>query len=107
MWFIGDSVGTQNRFDAQKLLWRQLTGLRKLPHRRGPRWKRGRFTFPREGLHMLLAPPRIHPTAIVDAEAELAAGVVVGPFAIIEGPVRLGPGCTVRARAHLIGSITA
>ena len=37
--------------------------------------------------------PRIHPTAIVDPLAELADDVVVDPHAIIEGPVRLGPGC--------------
>ena len=34
---------------------------------------------------------RIHPTAIIDAGAELAADVEVGPFAII------GPHCTVGA----------
>ncbi len=32
----------------------------------------------------------IHPTAIVDPRAELAAGVTVGPFSIIEGGVTLG-----------------
>ncbi len=50
---------------------------------------------------------RIHPTAIVDPQAELADNVTVGPFAIIEGPVRLGPGCIVRSRAHLLGPIAA
>ena len=39
---------------------------------------------------------RIHPTALIDPQAELADDVTVGPFAIIEGPVRLGPGCVVR-----------
>jgi UDP-N-acetylglucosamine acyltransferase len=51
--------------------------------------------------------PRIHPSAIVDLSAELSPDVVVGPYAVIEGPVRLGPGCVVRARAHLIGDIVA
>jgi len=33
----------------------------------------------------------IHPTAIVDPKAELAAGVTVGPYSIIEGRVSIGP----------------
>jgi len=37
----------------------------------------------------------IHPTAIVDADAELADDVTVGPYTIIEGGVRIGPGCTI------------
>ena len=32
----------------------------------------------------------IHATAIVDARAELAADVAIGPYVVIEGPVRLG-----------------
>jgi UDP-N-acetylglucosamine acyltransferase len=50
---------------------------------------------------------RIHPTAIVDPAAQLAPDVDVGPYAMIEGPVQLGPGCVVRARAHLIGDVVA
>jgi UDP-N-acetylglucosamine acyltransferase len=50
---------------------------------------------------------RIHPTAIIDPEAQLAGDVLVDAYAIIEGPVRLGPECIVRARAHLIGPFTA
>ena len=49
---------------------------------------------------------RIHPTAVVCAEADLADDVQIGPFAVLEGPVRLGPGCVVRAHAHLIGPLT-
>jgi len=56
---------------------------------------------------MSLAQPRIHPTAIIDPAAVLADDVTVGPFAIVEGPVRLGAGCIVRARAHLIGPVIA
>jgi UDP-N-acetylglucosamine acyltransferase len=52
-------------------------------------------------------PERIHPTAIIDPAAELAPDVSVGPHAIVEGPVRLGPGCIVRARAHLLGDVAA
>lgn len=49
---------------------------------------------------------RIHPTALVSPEAELAVDVDVGAFVIIEGKVRIGPGCVVRPRAHLIGPLT-
>lgn len=50
---------------------------------------------------------RIHPTAIIDPAAELADDVCVGPYAIIEGPVRLDRGCVLRARAHLVGPLVA
>jgi UDP-N-acetylglucosamine acyltransferase len=49
---------------------------------------------------------RVHPTAIVSAEAEFADDVEVGPYVVIEGAVRLGPGCVVRPHAHLIGPLT-
>jgi UDP-N-acetylglucosamine acyltransferase len=49
---------------------------------------------------------RVHPTAVVSAEAELAEGVEIGPFVVIEGPVRLGPGCVLRPYVHLCGPIT-
>lgn len=51
------------------------------------------------------ASPRIHPTALIASEADLADDVVVGAFAVVEGKVRLGPGCVVRPRAHLIGPL--
>ena len=37
----------------------------------------------------------IHPTAIVDAAAELGAGVEVGPYAVIGAGVQIGDGTTV------------
>jgi UDP-N-acetylglucosamine acyltransferase len=46
---------------------------------------------------------RIHPTAVVDADAELAAGVVVGPFATIGPGVTIGEGTEVGAGAVLQG----
>ena len=55
---------------------------------------------------MSTPPARIHPTAIISPEAELADDVQVGPFVVIEGPVRVGPGCVVRPYAHLIGPLT-
>lgn len=49
---------------------------------------------------------RIHPTAVVAAEADLADGVEIGPFAVLEGEVRLGPGCVLKPYTHLIGPLT-
>jgi UDP-N-acetylglucosamine acyltransferase len=51
-------------------------------------------------------PSAIHPSAVISTEAELADGVRVGPFVVIEGPVRVGPGTVLRAHAHLIGPLT-
>ena len=50
--------------------------------------------------------PRIHPSAVISAEAELADDVVVGPLVVIEGKVRVGPGCVLRPHAQLIGPLT-
>lgn len=41
----------------------------------------------------------IHPAAYVSPEAELGADVSVGPFAVIEGPCRIGDGCVIEAHA--------
>jgi UDP-N-acetylglucosamine acyltransferase len=49
---------------------------------------------------------RIHPTAVISREAELADDVEVGAYAIIEGAVRIGPGCVIRPRALLCGPLT-
>jgi UDP-N-acetylglucosamine acyltransferase len=54
-----------------------------------------------------LPSPRIHPTAIISPEAELADDVVVGPYAIIDGQARIGAGCVLRAHAIVTGSVTA
>lgn len=45
----------------------------------------------------------IHPTAIVDARAEIDATADIGPYAIIEGPVVVGAGTRVLAHAVLSG----
>jgi UDP-N-acetylglucosamine acyltransferase len=47
--------------------------------------------------------PRIHATAIVDRRSELAGDVVVGPYAIVEAGVVLGPGCVLHAHAMVRG----
>jgi UDP-N-acetylglucosamine acyltransferase len=49
---------------------------------------------------------RIHPTAVISPDADLAEDVEVGPFVVIEGAVSVGPGCLVRPHAHLIGPLT-
>ncbi len=49
---------------------------------------------------------RIHPSAVISPEAELADDVQVGAYAVIEGPVRIGMGCVVRPGAHLFGPLT-
>lgn len=49
---------------------------------------------------------RIHPTAVISPEAELADDVQVGAYAVIEGPVKVGPGCVIRPHALLVGPLT-
>lgn len=48
---------------------------------------------------------RIHPTAIVEPGAELAAGVVVGPYSLIGSSVRIGPGTEIGAHVVLEGRV--
>ena len=43
---------------------------------------------------------------MIDPEADLGEDVQVGPFVVIEGRVRIGPGCVVKAGAHLLGPLT-
>ena len=48
----------------------------------------------------------IHPTAVISKEAELHETVEVGPHVVIEGKVRIGAGCVIRAAACLTGPLT-
>src|SRR4249920_1555116 len=48
----------------------------------------------------------IHPTAIVDSKAELAASVSVGPYAVIGPHVRVGDGTTIGAHCVIEGRTT-
>jgi UDP-N-acetylglucosamine acyltransferase len=48
----------------------------------------------------------VHPTALVSSEVVLAEDVVVGPYVILEGRIRIGAGSILHARAHLIGPVT-
>ena len=45
----------------------------------------------------------IHQTAVVDPAAELDSSVVVGPYAVIEGEVRIGPDNEIGAHALIQG----
>jgi UDP-N-acetylglucosamine acyltransferase len=56
---------------------------------------------------MAQAPPsRIHPTAIISPEADIADDVEIGAQVIIEGQVRIGAGCIIRPRVLLCGPLT-
>lgn len=49
--------------------------------------------------------PRIHPTAIVEPGAELAAGVAVGPYSIIGPCVAIGPDSEIGGHVVLEGRV--
>lgn len=47
----------------------------------------------------------VHPTAVIGPDVDLAPDVQVGPFAILEGPVRIGSGTIVEGHACLTGPL--
>lgn len=49
---------------------------------------------------------RVHPSAVIGPEADLAEDVQVGPHVVIEGKVRVGAGCVLRPGVHLVGPLT-
>jgi UDP-N-acetylglucosamine acyltransferase len=49
---------------------------------------------------------RVHAAAMVDARAEVAADVDIGPYAVVEGGVVLGAGCVLHAHAVVRGRST-
>jgi UDP-N-acetylglucosamine acyltransferase len=48
----------------------------------------------------------IHPTAIIDPQAQVHSSVRVGPFAVIDANVTVGPECVIGAHVHLAGHTT-
>lgn len=49
--------------------------------------------------------PNAHPSALISDDAVLPPDVKIGPFAVIEGPVTVGPGCVIHSHARLIGPL--
>lgn len=47
----------------------------------------------------------VHPTAVIDPRAELAEGVVVGPYAVIGPEVTIGPDCWIGPHVVLDGRV--
>jgi UDP-N-acetylglucosamine acyltransferase len=50
---------------------------------------------------------QIHPTAIVDAAAQLGAGTIVGPYCVIAAGVSLGENCWLQHHVTLSGPLSA
>lgn len=48
---------------------------------------------------------RLHPTAIVDPQCELSAGVEIGPYCVLSGKVVLGEGVRLIANVHMMGPV--
>lgn len=49
--------------------------------------------------------PDIHSSAQISPQAQLAADVRVGPFAIIDGPAIIGPGCEIGPQVWIHGAV--
>src|SRR5262245_47741408 len=54
---------------------------------------------------MSISFPRIHPTAVISPQAEVADTVTIGPHAVVEGKVIIGPDCILRSGALLCGPL--
>ena len=50
---------------------------------------------------------QIHPTAIVDAKAEIGPGTIIGPYCVVEAGVILGPDCWLQHHVTLSGPTVA
>lgn len=49
---------------------------------------------------------RIHPTAVIDPLADIGENVQIGPFVVIDGPVRVGADTIIRSHTSLLGLLT-
>jgi UDP-N-acetylglucosamine acyltransferase len=52
---------------------------------------------------ILASVSHIHPTAVIDKRAKIAADVVVGPYTVIDGEVEVGEGTTIGAHNVITG----
>lgn len=50
-----------------------------------------------------MKPPRIHPTAVIHPDAQLAPDVTVGPYSVIDAHVTIGAGTVLGAHVYLTG----
>lgn len=48
----------------------------------------------------------IHPTAIIDSKAQIDEQVTIGPYCVIEGPVKIGKGSKLDANVYVGGPTT-
>src|SRR5256714_10153306 len=58
-------------------------------------------------IHESMSGAQIHSTAIVDAQAEIGPGTMVGPYCIIEAGVVVGADCWLHHHVSLAGAMTA
>lgn len=56
--------------------------------------------------HSRTAGPSIHPTAVIDPDAVIADGAVVGPLCVIERGAKVGPGTVLKSRVTLAEDCT-
>ncbi len=49
---------------------------------------------------------RIHPTAVVDAGAEIGRAVSIGPYCVVDAGAVIGDGCTLDAQVRVHGCVT-
>src|SRR5438067_11938661 len=61
----------------------------------------------RHSSFIIMSDGQIHPTAIIDAEAELGPGTSVGPYCVIGSDVVLGPDCWLQHHVTLCGPMKA
>ncbi|MBM4022068.1 MAG: acyl-ACP--UDP-N-acetylglucosamine O-acyltransferase [Planctomycetes bacterium] len=61
---------------------------------------------PAVGLSPVGRDPEVHPTAIVDPRAELAAGVRVGPHCVVSGEAVIGPDTVLDNHVTIMGRVT-
>lgn len=54
----------------------------------------------------IAASAQVHATALLSSECTIGERVRIGPYAVVEGPVRIGADCEIGAHVHLIGPLT-